>query len=106
MATCLSSFLLERPQKKTRRVQGRFKSMTIKSDDERLSEGITRRSVLKGSAATGVAALVSSQPSVAETEARTFDYVVVGSGPGGGPLACNLARAGYTVCLIEAGGAA
>ncbi|CAH0047396.1 unnamed protein product [Clonostachys solani] len=33
-----------------------------------------------------------------------YDYVVVGSGPGGGPLAANLAREGYSVFLIEAGG--
>ncbi|KAF2270132.1 alcohol oxidase [Lojkania enalia] len=32
-----------------------------------------------------------------------YDYVVVGSGPGGGPLASNLARANYSVLLIEAG---
>ncbi|KAJ9161921.1 Alcohol oxidase [Coniochaeta hoffmannii] len=34
---------------------------------------------------------------------NTYDYIVVGSGPGGGPLACNLARAGYSTLLIEAG---
>jgi choline dehydrogenase len=33
----------------------------------------------------------------------TYDYIVVGSGPGGGPLACELARAGYSTLLIEAG---
>src|SRR5262245_51755152 len=33
----------------------------------------------------------------------TYDYIVVGSGPGGGPLASNLARANYSVLLIEAG---
>ncbi len=33
-----------------------------------------------------------------------FDYVIVGSGAGGGPLAANLAQAGFTVLLMEAGG--
>jgi choline dehydrogenase len=29
--------------------------------------------------------------------------IVVGSGPGGGPLASNLAKSGFSVLLIEAG---
>jgi choline dehydrogenase len=33
----------------------------------------------------------------------TFDYVVVGSGAGGGPVAANLASADFKVLLIEAG---
>lgn len=33
-----------------------------------------------------------------------FDYVVVGSGAGGGPLAANLARRGFQVLVVEAGG--
>jgi choline dehydrogenase-like flavoprotein len=35
---------------------------------------------------------------------EVYDYIVVGSGAGGGPVAANLARAGFSVALIEAGG--
>jgi choline dehydrogenase len=42
--------------------------------------------------------------SATAVSAVTYDYIVVGSGPGGGPLAADLARAGYSTLLIEAGG--
>jgi len=35
--------------------------------------------------------------------ADAYDYIVVGSGPGGGPLAARLAQAGFSVLLIDAG---
>ncbi|KAI5358925.1 putative glucose-methanol-choline oxidoreductase, FAD/NAD(P)-binding domain superfamily [Septoria linicola] len=37
-------------------------------------------------------------------ETTEYEYVVIGSGPGGGPLAARLALAGHKVLLIEAGG--
>jgi choline dehydrogenase len=36
--------------------------------------------------------------------AAEYDFIIVGSGAGGGPLACNLARKRFRVLLIEAGG--
>ncbi|KAH7118583.1 hypothetical protein B0J13DRAFT_599741 [Dactylonectria estremocensis] len=33
-----------------------------------------------------------------------YEYIIIGSGPGGGSLAANLARAGHSVLLLEAGG--
>ena len=35
--------------------------------------------------------------------AAEYEYIVVGSGAGGGPLACRLAMAGHSTLLIEAG---
>src|SRR5438034_8038203 len=78
----------------------------------------TRRAFLKLAVLTGVSfslagcGLFARGPSAkgdvpcakigtdAESE---FDYVVVGSGAGGGPLSVNLAKAGYKVLLLEAG---
>ncbi|CAM1506240.1 Fc.00g058810.m01.CDS01 [Cosmosporella sp. VM-42] len=50
--------------------------------------------------ALSLTGLANATPSY---ETQEYEYVVVGSGPGGGPLAANLARAGHTVLLIEAG---
>jgi choline dehydrogenase len=37
--------------------------------------------------------------------ADQYDFIVVGSGAGGGPVAVRLAEAGYSVLILEAGGA-
>ncbi|PHH60566.1 hypothetical protein CDD81_1538 [Ophiocordyceps australis] len=46
--------------------------------------------------------LLSTAPASAE-DLNGFDYIVVGSGAGGGPLAARLAMAGRKTLLIEAG---
>jgi choline dehydrogenase len=51
--------------------------------------------------ATPTAPATEQPASTAEFEA---EFVVVGSGAGGAPLACRLARAGHSVILLEAGG--
>ncbi|KAI8667145.1 hypothetical protein NCS56_00849800 [Fusarium sp. Ph1] len=50
-------------------------------------------------AAASTVLAIKAPPSAADT----YDYIVVGSGPGGGPLASNLARAGFKTLLLEAG---
>ena len=74
---------------------------------------LTRREAgaIPAAAATLAACFDSKRPLPAAIGAECkpnassdVDYVVVGSGAGGGPLACNLARAGYRVTLLEAGG--
>lgn len=50
-----------------------------------------------------VAANVAAVPVVEERQSNEYDYIVVGSGAGGGPLASRLARAGQSVLLIESG---
>lgn len=39
----------------------------------------------------------------APRDGAVYDYIVIGSGPGGGVVATNLAKAGYSVLILEAG---
>lgn len=60
-----------------------------------------------GAATSAVTSGCESEPTGATddnlTGVETFEYIIVGSGAGGGPLACNLARNGHKVLLLEAG---
>ncbi|KAM5526080.1 choline dehydrogenase [Fusarium oxysporum f. sp. phaseoli] len=51
-----------------------------------------------------LAAVLTGSSTTLATEPDIYDYVIIGSGPGGGSLAANLAREGHSVFLIEAGG--
>ena len=73
-----------------------------KDTESSLKGKLSRRELLKSTAyAAGVAAL--SAASSAQGAVTDADYIVIGAGPGGGPIACNLAKAGYKVVLMEAG---
>ena len=71
---------------------------------------ISRRRVLQGlGAATGLGLVDNYAKAVEKFASRplpqNLDYIIVGSGAGGGPLAVNLAKAGFRVLVLEAGGA-
>ncbi|MFO0547454.1 MAG: GMC family oxidoreductase N-terminal domain-containing protein [Polyangiaceae bacterium] len=74
-----------------------------------------RRDLCLSLAGSTLSALAGCQPPSPEAPAaplacerpaagEDFDYIVIGSGAGGGPLAARLALAGYRVLLLEAGG--
>ncbi|KAF4432129.1 hypothetical protein F53441_13848 [Fusarium austroafricanum] len=54
--------------------------------------------------AAGSSTIATNAPYGTNTSKAIYDYVIIGSGPGGGPLAANLAKEGHPVFLIEAGG--
>jgi choline dehydrogenase len=88
--------------------QGGFK--VKKSDTKNPSRiagnsAISRRTFTRGLLAAGLTAAIKPLvPAAMANSAKTeFDYIVVGAGAGGGPVAARLANAGYTVALLEAG---
>jgi len=72
-----------------------------------LDQFYNRRRFLQNAAlfSTGlVTSLAYQRKAISIDPSAPVEYIVVGSGAGGGPLAVNLAKAGYKVVLIEAGG--
>ncbi|KAK7948626.1 uncharacterized protein PG986_009512 [Apiospora aurea] len=49
------------------------------------------------------ALVLAATSAVAQNSSASYDYIVVGSGAAGAPLAANLARGGHSVLLLEAG---
>jgi heterodisulfide reductase subunit A-like polyferredoxin len=70
-----------------------------------MSKGISRRRFTRGLLAAGLtAALKPFSPALGASDSSIlFDYIVIGSGAGGGPVAARLANEGYKVALLEAG---
>ncbi len=72
-----------------------------------LDRFLNRRRFLQNAAlfSTGLLASVAyPRKAIAINPSAPIEYIIVGSGAGGGPLAVNLAKAGHKVVLIEAGG--
>ncbi len=64
---------------------------------------LSRRDFIKSSGTVLASAFTGGLASIGVAEDQVYQYIVVGSGAGGGPVAVNLARAGKRVLLLEAG---
>ncbi|KAJ7767169.1 hypothetical protein B0H16DRAFT_1521096 [Mycena metata] len=61
------------------------------------------RSVHGFLAVTSLVIRAASLPTCPDTSQSNFDFVIVGSGVGGGPLAARLAERGFSILLVDAG---
>ncbi|CAI6339915.1 unnamed protein product [Periconia digitata] len=59
---------------------------------------------MKHSLIAGILAISGIASASNSTDPDEYDYIIIGSGPGGGPLAAGLAQLGASVLLMEAGG--
>lgn len=71
----------------------------------RSSAGISRRKFTRGLLAAGAVAALKPFSAAwgASDSSSLFDYIVIGAGAGGGPIAARLANEGYKVALLDAG---
>ncbi len=82
----------------------RTKKPFLQSPDAAVPHTLGRRFFLKLLGAAGVAATTDADAGCSlPSEYSDVEYIVIGSGAGGGPLAANLARNGRKVLLVEAG---
>lgn len=61
------------------------------------------QSAMAGAWGASILSAMKENQTIPAPSADDPEYIVVGSGPGGGPLAANLALKGHSVLLIEAG---
>lgn len=74
---------------------------------KQFNRNFSRRAFVKGSMAASMigagASVMAKDHNPVPQNGDYYDYIIVGAGPGGGPLAANLATAGFKVALVEAG---
>lgn len=62
------------------------------------------KNAMKAAAFVSGSSILTLPAKAIEIGKNEYEFIIVGSGAGGGPLAVNLAKAGFSVLLIEAGG--